>query len=67
MYDPGEDIAGVQVAIWIDHFRLCHSLTSGGIIFHAWPDGQPAMEQEAVMIEVFKTMRDELIRMTESK
>lgn len=44
-------------------FSACHSITGSGVIFHGWPDGQPYLEQDAVVVDVFDTVKDELAAM----
>ena len=44
-------------------FAACHSVTSSGIVFHDWPDGQPYLEQDAALVDVFDTVKDEIAKM----
>lgn len=44
-------------------FAACHSVTSNGIVFHDWPDGQPYLKQDAVLVDVFDTVKDEIAKM----
>ncbi|KKL79398.1 hypothetical protein LCGC14_2015230 [marine sediment metagenome] len=36
---------------------------SNGILFIGWPDGESFLEQEAIVVETFEIMKDELTRM----
>ena len=58
--DLGE-VAGVSLSVWTSTFRYTYSIMENGIILHAWPDGEPLMEQEQVLLEVLGQMKSETL------
>lgn len=63
IYDENEIIAGLPLWLWIRTFLNCHNLMSNGVFFIGWPDGKSFLEQEAIVIETFEIMKDQLNRM----
>lgn len=53
-------VAEVPPALWVDTFEHCHSVTQHGILFHGWPDGDCLLEQEELVVEAFRVMKDEM-------
>ena len=53
-------VAGISPALWVETFEHCHSITQHGILFHGWPDGGCLLEQEELVTQSFRVMKDEM-------
>jgi len=49
MYDARLEIGGVALAYWLDAYNHCTS--DMGVTI--WPDGQPYLEQENLVVSMF--------------
>ncbi|HKJ88819.1 MAG TPA: hypothetical protein VKA48_09960 [Gammaproteobacteria bacterium] len=47
----------------METFSHTHNLLEGGVQRVEWPDGRPMMEQEAILLQGFAVIRDELAKM----
>lgn len=55
----------MRLSEWLDVFHHCHEPGLEGVVRVAWPDGKCYLEQEAIVIDMFDLIRDELGKMRE--
>lgn len=54
------DIGGLDVLYWVELYLGCHS--TGGVQF-GWPDGKSYLEQDNILVEVFKMIKNQIQEM----
>ena len=65
VHDENELVAGLPLWLWIKTFNGCHNLMGNGVFRAGWPNGRSFLEQECIVVHVFDTISDELMRMSQ--
>lgn len=52
----------MQIPTWVALVEESYSITGQGAIFQGWPDGQPLLEQEQVVVDSFKVVLTEILK-----
>jgi len=52
-------VADLPIELWLDAFESCHDNGTNGLVRTCWPDGDSYIEQEGIVVAMFKLIRDE--------
>jgi len=59
-------IAGVAIIEWLSLWQDSHDFIMGAPVLRAWPDGQPLLEQESILVQAFDLIKAEHAEAQES-
>ena len=56
---PAASVGRLSVETWISLFWNCHNVVDGAVCQWCWPENRPLMDQDAVLVAMFRIIRAE--------
>ena len=60
---PSDPIGGLHCVEWMEFYMVTYNIEGGKKDLVAWPDGRSYLEQDMLLINVFRIIGDELAKM----